>query len=62
MTKRKIELDPTPLDDEERDMIEAMDAAFERGDLKSELTPERKAEVEASARATSRWQRALSNY
>jgi len=42
MKKRKIELDPVPFDDEERDMIEAVEDALNSGELRNELTPERK--------------------
>lgn len=49
---RKINLDPTPFDDEERETMDALDKAFDEGTLVSELTEERRAAIEASARVT----------
>jgi len=49
---RKIDLDPTPFDDEERETMEALDKAFDDGTLVSDLTDERRAAIEASARVT----------
>ncbi|MDJ0824944.1 MAG: hypothetical protein QNJ16_05515 [Rhodobacter sp.] len=45
-------LNTEPLDDEEAASMAALDAALEAGTIVSELTPERKAELEAMARAT----------
>lgn len=47
-----IDLDPQPLDDEERDLMEAWDKAFDEGTVVSHLTSERKAELEEAARNT----------
>ncbi len=53
MTKgRKINLDPVPFDDEERETMEALDKALNEGTLASGLTEERRAAIEASARIT----------
>jgi len=52
MKKPRINLDPIPFDDEERDLMAALDKAFDEGTIKSNLTDERRAEVQASARAT----------
>jgi predicted DNA binding CopG/RHH family protein len=52
MAVRKIVEDPPFLDDEEREMIQAAEAAMEAGTLKSELTPARKAELVEAARQT----------
>jgi predicted DNA binding CopG/RHH family protein len=49
---KKINLDPVAFDDEERDLMEAFDKAFDDGSLVSHLTPERQAELQAAARAT----------
>jgi len=49
---RKIDLDPTPFDDEERETMEALDKAFDDGTLVSDQTDERRAAIEASARVT----------
>ena len=50
MAQKKF--DETPLDEEEAASMAALDAAFDRGDIPNALTSERKAEIEASARAT----------
>ncbi|NKX43090.1 hypothetical protein HCU73_00675 [Roseibacterium sp. KMU-115] len=47
-----MKFDETPLDDEEREIMEAFDKAFDEGTLVSHLTPERKAELEEIARTT----------
>ncbi len=47
-----LDLDPTPFDDEERETMDALGRAFDEGTVVSELTPERKAALEAGARAT----------
>ena len=52
MSKRKITLDPPPLDDDEASTMAALDGALERGALESTLTPARRAEIEAAARAS----------
>jgi len=52
MKRPKINLDPTPFDDEERETMAALERAFDEGTLVSELTPARKAALEAGARAT----------
>tara|TARA_R110002073_G_scaffold73486_4_gene179811 strand:- start:1594 stop:1908 length:315 start_codon:yes stop_codon:yes gene_type:complete len=39
-------------DDEERELIEEIEAGIDRGDWVDTLTPERKAELQAIARAT----------
>ena len=52
MNKRKINLDPTPLDDEERQLREMWDRAIENGTAVSQLTPERQAELIETARNT----------
>lgn len=52
MNKRKINLDPTPLDDEERKLMEMWDRAIEDGTAVSQLTPEREAELVQAARNT----------
>ncbi len=52
MKKPIIDLDPTPLDDEERNIMAAWNNAYEKGTVVSQLTPERKTELEATARAT----------
>ena len=53
MGKQKAKPDaPVFYDDEERDLIEAFEKALDEGTLISHLTPERKAELEAMARAT----------
>lgn len=49
---QKKTFDDTPLDAEEAASMEALEAALDRGELRNELTSERKAQVEASARAT----------
>ena len=49
---RKINLDPVPFDDEERETMKALDKALDEGTLVSELTEERRAKIEASARIT----------
>jgi hypothetical protein len=49
---RKIHLNPLPFDTEERETMEALDKAFEDGTIRSQLTQKRRAEIEASARAT----------
>jgi predicted DNA binding CopG/RHH family protein len=49
---KKIVVDPPYLDDEEREIMEAFDKAFDEGTLVSELTPERRAEIEEAARNT----------
>ena len=49
---REMKFDETPLDDEEREIMEAFDKAFDEGTLVSELTPERRAELEEAARTT----------
>jgi predicted DNA binding CopG/RHH family protein len=41
-----------PLDEEERDLMGAFEAAFDAGAVVSHLTPERQAELQAAARAT----------
>ena len=51
-TMKKLNLDPVPFDDEERDLMEALDKAFDDGSLVSHLTPERQAELQAAAKAT----------
>lgn len=43
---------PIPFDDEERDLIDRIEAALDNGTLKSHLTPERQAELQAAAKAT----------
>lgn len=52
MKKMNLDLDPQPLDDEEREIMEALDKAHDEGTLVSHFTPERKAELEAAARNT----------
>jgi len=49
---KKINLAPVPFDDEERELMDAFDKAFEAGSLVSHLTPERQAELQAAASAT----------
>ena len=48
----KINLNPTPFDDEERETMEALDKALDEGTLVSHLTPERQAELQEAARNT----------
>lgn len=48
----KINPDPKPFDDEERDAMEALDQALADGAAKSELSVKRRAELETSARVT----------
>ena len=52
MKKATSDLDPTPFDEEERETMAALSRAIDDGTLVSELTPERKAELESSARMT----------
>ena len=52
MSKPKIDLDPTPFDDEERALMATWDKALDEGNVVSQLTPERKVELEAAARNT----------
>ena len=52
MKGSSIDLDPTPFDEEERETMAALSRAIEDGTLVSELTPERKEELESSARVT----------
>ena len=49
---KKPNLDPVPFDNEERDLMDAFEKAFDDGSLVSHLTPERQAELQAAARAT----------
>ncbi len=48
----KINLDSTPLDDEERGIIDAFEKGLDEGTFVSELTDERQVKIEASARVT----------
>lgn len=48
----KIDLDPQPLDDYERETMEALDKAHDEGTIVSHLTPERQAELQEAARNT----------
>lgn len=48
----KIDLDPTPLDDEEKAIMDAFEKGLDQATLVSELTDERRAGIEASAHAT----------
>lgn len=53
MTKRAvIDEDPPFYDEEEREIMEALDKAIDEGTLVDHLTPERKAEIEQWARNT----------
>lgn len=49
---RKINLDPTAFDDEERELIASFDKALSEDAVVSELTEERRTQIEASARVT----------
>ena len=49
---KKLNLDPLPFDDEERDLFEALEKGLEEGSLVSHLTPERRAELQEAAKAT----------
>lgn len=49
---RKINPTPRPFDDEERETMDALNAALEGGASVSRLTDKRRAEIEASARVT----------
>ncbi len=49
---KNLNLDPVPFDDEDRDLMEAYEKAFDDGSLVSHLTSERQAELRAAARAT----------
>jgi predicted DNA binding CopG/RHH family protein len=46
------DFNPTPFDDEERDLMDAFEAGLSDGSVVSHLTPERQAELQAAARAT----------
>ena len=52
MTKQELNFDSVPFDEEEAELIAALETAIDEGALVNELSPERKAEVEAIARAT----------
>ena len=52
MKKMKIDFNPAPFDDEERDTMDALDKAFEEGALVSHLTPARQTELQEAARNT----------
>ncbi len=52
MAKQRFSDDEIFLDDEEREISEAIDRAIDEGTLVDHLTPERKAEVEQTARNT----------
>lgn len=49
--KKKTQLDPPFFDEEERRLIEEAEAALDQGTVRP-ISPERKAELEAAARAT----------
>ena len=49
---KKLNLDPVPFDDEERDLMHALEKGLEEGPLVSHLTPERQAELQSAAKAT----------
>lgn len=49
---RKINLDPVPLDNEEKELMETFEGGLDEGSLVSGMTAERQASVKASARAT----------
>ena len=48
----KIKGPPPYFDDEERELIESIEEAMDRGELVSTLTPERRAQLQAMARTT----------
>ena len=50
--RKRIKLDPVPFNEEEKDMIDDFEKALDEGTLVSELTGERRAKIEASARIT----------
>ncbi len=50
--KRRINPDPVPFDEEERTIMNSFENGMDDGNLVSELSAERRAEIEASARAT----------
>ncbi len=53
MTDRpKIVLDQEPLDEEERELMEAFDTAMDEGTLISDLSPEKQEEFKQAARNT----------
>lgn len=47
-----IDLDPTPLDDEEKAVMAAFEKGLDEAGLVSALTDKRRAEIESSAHAT----------
>ena len=52
MPEQHLNFDAVPFDEEEAQLIAALESAIDEGALVNELSPERKAEVEAIARAT----------